>query len=163
MLDRAVDRGARMLVLAPALQGFMPSDEILDPLLATATRHNVPVYIHAGPHSASAPTQIALLAMRHSNARIILGHCGSTDYAWDMSVVLAMRLPNLWYELSFVRPWAAASYGGLTDESRLIFGTSSPRNDMAFELRQLQALWPVAEHPQTYGGNLQRLLDEVRA
>jgi predicted TIM-barrel fold metal-dependent hydrolase len=161
LLDHAIAAGARMLVLAPALQGFNACDELVDPLIAAAAQHNLPIYIHTGPHSMGAPTQVVMLAMRHPRARIILGHCGSTDYSWDMAAVLGLHLENLWFELSFVRPWAVPGYAKLTDESRLIFASSSPRNDLRFELDQLRSCWPVDEHPGTYGGNLARLLSEV--
>lgn len=162
LLKSAVDAGARMLVFAPALQGFNPCDELVDPLVEAAASLTLPIYVHTGPHSVGAPTQVVSLALRHPAARFILAHCGSTDYGWDMPTILGLQLPNVWFELSFVRPWAVANYGKLTDESRLIFASSAPRNNLNFELRQLQQWWPIANHPATYGGNLQRLLAEVR-
>lgn len=161
MLEQAVAAGARMLVLAPALQGFNPCDDLVDPLLHAAATKNLPVYFHTGPHSTGGPTQVALLALRHPRTRFILGHCGSTDFAWDMPAVLTMKLPNLWCESSFVRPWAMPGYAALANESRFIFASSAPRNDLAFELQQANGFWPVTEHPETYGGNLKHLLSEV--
>jgi predicted TIM-barrel fold metal-dependent hydrolase len=161
LLDHAADAGARMLVLAPALQGFNPCDELVDPLLETAASRNLPVYVHSGPHSVGGPTQIVMIATRHPRTRFILGHCGSTDYGWDMPTVFGVGLQNLWFELSFVRPWTIPAYAKLTDESRLIFASSAPRNDLRFELDQANASWPMREHPGTYGGNLARLLAEV--
>lgn len=163
LLQDAVAAGARMLVLAPALQGFNPCDELVDPLVEAAAARNLPVYVHSGPHSMGAPTQVVMLAMRHPRTQFILAHCGSTDYGWDMPVVLSLKLPNLWFELSFVRPWTVPNYAKLTDESRFIFASSAPRNDLGFELRQLAAEWPIERHPGTFGGNLARLLGEVTA
>ena len=163
LLEAAVGDGARILVLAPALQGFNPCDELVDPLIEISAALNLPIYIHTGPHSVGAPTQVVSLAMRHPKARFILAHCGSTDYGWDMPTIFALRLPNLWFELSFVRPWAVPNYAKLGDESRLIFASSAPRNDLNFELRQLHQRWPIEQHTATYGENLQRLLGEVRA
>jgi predicted TIM-barrel fold metal-dependent hydrolase len=164
LLRAAVGAGARMLVLAPAVQGFNPCDPLVDPLLTAAAALNLPVYVHTGPHSTGGPTQVALAAVRHPRTRFILGHCGSTDFGWDMPAVLTMNLENLWYELSFVRPWAIPAYAALLGsdgDSRLIFASSAPRNDLAFELREANAFWPIEEHPGTYGGNLLRLLSEV--
>lgn len=161
---RCVAAGAKMLVLAPALQGFMLSDELSDELLAEAARHRLPVYVHTGPHSLAAPTQLALLAERLADCRFILGHGGSTDYAHDMPSILRMNLANVWYELSFVRPWGVGGYARLlADESKLIFGSSSPRNDLRFELAQFDKHWPIGEHADTYGQNLLKLIAEVRA
>jgi len=161
-LRRAVSGGARMLVLAPALQGFILSDELSDDLLNESAAMNLPVYIHTGPHSSSTPTQLALVAHRHPQCRFILGHGGSTDYSHDMPSVLEMRLANIWLELSFVRPWAVGRYASLIDESKLIFGSSCPRNDMGFELNQFNQHWPIADHPATYGRNLLKLIAEAQ-
>lgn len=162
-LRRGVLTGARMLILSPALQGFILSDELTDELLSEATKMRLPVYVHTGPHSSSAPTQLALLAERFADCRFILGHGGSTDYAHDMPSVLRMKLPNVWLELSFVRPWAVGGYTRLMDESKLLFGSSSPRNVLGFEREQFDKHWPIREHPATYGENLMKLISEVRA
>lgn len=162
LLRLAIEAGARMLVLAPALQGFNPCDELVDSIVEAAASHHLPIYIHTGPHSMGAPTQVVSLAIRHPAARFILAHCGSTDYGWDMPAIFGLRLTNLWFELSFVRPWAVTNYAKLVSESRLIFASSAPRNDLRFELRQLRQLWPIEQHPGTYADNLQHLLAEVR-
>jgi uncharacterized protein len=158
-LRRAVGAGAKMLVLAPALQGFYLGDHVADELLQTAAELGVPVYVHTGPHSASAPTQLVVLAGRHPRTSFIMGHCGSTDFAHDMPAVLKAAPENLWFELSFVRPWGAAGYAAAM-RGAVIFGSSAPRNDPAFELSQLAAYLPVADNPDFYGGNLASLLKE---
>lgn len=159
----AVKRGARMLVLAPALQGFVLTDDLTDDLLHAAAEICLPVYVHTGPHGHAAPTQLALVAQRHPETRFILGHGGSTDHAWDMPPVLNMHLENLWFEVSLIRPWALPRYAEIAGSSRLIFGSSSPRNDPGFELKHFDRHWPRAEHPDTYGGNIAGLLAGVRA
>ena len=156
---RGVDRGARILVLAPALQGFIPTDELCDDLLACAGQLETPVYLHSGSHSGGSPAQAVLLAAKHSSVQFVLGHCGSTDHAWDMTTVLTNhRLPNLWFELSLVRPWVVPNYIRIAGSDRFIWGSSSPRNDPEFELAQLGRFVPIGEYPEIYGGNLCRLL-----
>ena len=149
-----------MLVLAPALQGFCLGDEVADELLQTAGELEVPVYIHTGPHSSSAPSQLVLLAARHKVTSFIMGHCGSTDYAHDMPAVLEAAPSNLWFEGSLVRPWSVAAYAAILDRPSMIFGSSAPRNDPVYELEQLTRYLPVADHPDFYGGTLARLLKE---
>jgi predicted TIM-barrel fold metal-dependent hydrolase len=160
-LRRAIRSGAKMLVLAPALQGFYLADPLADELLELAGELGVPVYVHTGPHSAAAPTQLVLLAAEHPQTRFIVGHCGSTDYAHDMPSVLRAAPANVWFELSLVRPFAASGYAAVQDPSRLIFGSSAPRNHPAFELRHLAGYLPVEDHPEIYADNLLRLLAEV--
>jgi uncharacterized protein len=160
-LRRAVAAGARMLVLAPALQGFTLGDDVADELLQTAGQLGVPVYVHTGPHSSSAPAQLVLLAARHIGTQFIMGHCGSTDYACDMPAVLQAAPTNVFFEVSLVRPWAVAAYATIQKRPALIFGSSAPRNDPAYELEQLTHYLPVTDHPDVYGGNLARLLKEA--
>lgn len=155
--------GARMLVLAPALQGFSPVDELVDPLMGAAGAVNVPVYIHTGPHSVGSPAQVLLLAERHPTTPVILAHCGSTDYAVDMPFVLEAAPPNLWFDLSFVRPFGMAALGEAARDDRFIWASGAPRNDAALELQHFDAHWPILEHPDTYAGNLSRLLEGVVA
>ena len=159
-LQRAVAVGARLLVLAPALQGYCLGDELMDDLLRLAGDLQIPVYVHTGPHSTSAPAQLALVAARHPPTSFLLGHCGSTDYAWDMPAVLKAGMKNLFFEVSLARPWAAAAYGKLADRTTMIFGSSTPRNDAFFELERLKQYLPPLEYPDVYGNNLARLLKE---
>jgi predicted TIM-barrel fold metal-dependent hydrolase len=164
VVEQSVDAGAKMLVLAPALQGFNPCDfELLEPTLAAAAQRNLPVYLHTGPHGTGSPSQVLLLAQQFPDNRLVVGHCGSTDHAYDMPAALELRLPNVWFELSFVRPWVVPRYVELAAPGKLVFGSGMPRNDLRFELEALNAVLPIREHPGVYGQNLQRLIEEVRA
>ena len=160
-LRRSVRAGAKMLVLAPTVQGFMLGDELTDDVLQAAADLRLPVYVHTGPQSHSSPSQLALVAQKHTMTRFIMGHCGSTDHAWDMPSILKMKLENLWFETSFVRPWGVAGYVAISGDDRMIFGSSSPRNDLQMELSHMKQHWPLQDHPSTYGENLNRLLSEV--
>lgn len=152
----------RILVVSPALQGFFAADDLASGLFRTAAELKVPVYCHTGGHSLGGPTQIVLLAAQCPQTQFILGHCGSTDYAYDMPVVLEANLKNLWFEVSLARPWAAAAYARLPGgRSRLIFGSSAPRNDPLFELEQVARQLPIEDYPDVYGSNLIQLLGEA--
>jgi hypothetical protein len=158
-LKRCVSQGARMLVLAPALQGFIPTDELADDLLDCSATYQLPVYFHTGPHSSGGPTQVAIVAERHSSTNVVVGHCGATDHAWDMTTILKNhRLRNLWFELSLVRPWVVPAYIELAGSSRFIWASSSPRNCPKFELEQLGQLLPLDQYPDVFGGNLSQIL-----
>jgi predicted TIM-barrel fold metal-dependent hydrolase len=158
-LKRCIDRGARMLALAPALQGFIPTDELCDGLLNSAAQLGVPVYIHTGPHGSGGPTQVVLVAEKHPTTKFVIGHCGSTDHAWDMTTILKNhRLQNLWFELSFVRPWVVRDYIEIGGPSRFIWASSAPRNLPKFELAQLGRFLSPDQYPDIFGGNLCQLL-----
>lgn len=162
ILSEAFRRGARLLVFAPAVQGFSMTDALVDPLLERAAEHGLPVYVHTGPHAFGAPSQTVLAARNHPRTRFILGHCGSTDHAWDMPSIAKHHLgKNLWLETSLVRPWAVPAYLEAAGEGRVIFGSAAPLNDPAFELEQLAALLPPSDHPGFYGGNLLNLIGDA--
>lgn len=164
VLDHAAATGARLLVFAPAVQGFMMTDPTVGSLLARAGELKLPVYVHTGPHSMGAPTQTVLAAQRYPRTTFILSHCGSTDHAWDMGAIARHHLGgNLYLETSLARPWVVPRYLELAGEDRVIFGSGAPANDPGFELAQLSGCLPVPEHPGLYGDNLRRLLGEVRA
>jgi uncharacterized protein len=157
---RTAGRGACIVVLAPALQGFILGDELTDDLFGAAADIDIPVYVHTGPHSASAPTQLLVTAERHPKTRFIMGHCGSTDYWYDMTAALEMKLGNVWFETSFVRPWQVGGHVQKGYEHRFLFGSSAPRHHPGHELEYLNHVWPIAEHPAMYGANLLALLKE---
>lgn len=162
-LARAVGAGARIVVVSPALQGFCPADALVGELLQTAATLHVPVYFHMASHSFGAPTQLVPLAAKYPQTRFILGHCGSTDYACDMPGVLEVGLKNLWFETSLARPWASASYAKMGDcRTKLIFGSSAPRNDPLFELEQCDKHLPIQDYPDVYAGNLMELLGSAQ-
>jgi uncharacterized protein len=158
LLRQAVEEGAAMLVLAPALQGFILGDPVADDLLKEAGAQRVPVYIHTGPHSSAAPSQLVLLAMRFPGVRFIMGHCGATDYSHDLGAVTQCNLPNLWYDLALVRPWTGADLVKRGFGPRTIFSSGAPRNDLVAELSEFERLLPRDDHPDVYGGNLMNLL-----
>jgi predicted TIM-barrel fold metal-dependent hydrolase len=162
-LRRAVADGARMLVLAPALQGFCFGDDLPDQLLAVAAELHVPVYVHTGPHSFGAPTQVIVAAAEHPGARFILGHCGSTDFARDMPDAIRLASENVWFEVSLLDPWAAAQYVKIGDRRKLIFGSSAPRSNPVYDLQALRAMLPIEDYTDVYGGNLAALLAEVQS
>ncbi|MEX0641922.1 MAG: amidohydrolase family protein [Pirellulales bacterium] len=157
-LQSAVSRGARLLVLHPMLQGFLPNDELLDPLVTAAGRLQVPVYLHTGPHTGGSPAQVFFLALRHPGTRFILGHAGTSDHSYDLRPVADQLPDNLWVELSYVRPWGLPALLKQFGEDRLIFGSGYPRNPMAFELRQASGMLPVSSHPRIYRENLLHVL-----
>jgi uncharacterized protein len=161
-LRKATADGAKMLVVAPALQGFCLGDDVVDDVLAVAAELRIPVYVHTGPHSLGAPTQLIIAAAEHRDVRFILGHCGSTDFARDMPDAIREATENVWFEVSLLDPWAAAHYARL-NRGRVIFGSSAPRSNPVFDLRALREKLPIEDYPDVYGGNLAALLSEVRS
>ncbi|MBT4497388.1 MAG: amidohydrolase family protein, partial [Gemmatimonadetes bacterium] len=61
-LQRAVEHGARMVVLHPAVQGYQTNDELVWPVLEVAAGEKVPVYVHTGNPGSASPWQVVDLA-----------------------------------------------------------------------------------------------------
>jgi predicted TIM-barrel fold metal-dependent hydrolase len=158
-LARALARGARMLVLHPAVQGYLATDELVFPILALAQRERVPVYIHTGPPGSATPHQVAELALRFPAADFLIGHSGATDF-WNDAVDAALSAPNVSLESSLARPFQFARYLERTGPAKGICGSGAPLNDLAFEWEQMRRNIPETFWPQVASGNLQALLEK---
>jgi len=157
-LLRAVADGARMLVLAPALQGYILGDELLNPVLDALGGRPMPVYVHTGPHLQSAPWQLALLAERYPHLPFIMGHSGATDF-WTDVVPAARAAPNIYLESSFARPFTFARHLQALGAERGIMGSAAPRNDLKFEWEQMRAVLKPDAYSGFYGATLAGLLE----
>lgn len=72
--------GCRGLKLHPWLQGISPLSPTVDELCEMAGDHGAPVLFHDGTPCFSLPSQIGMLAGRHPETVIILGHCGLFEH-----------------------------------------------------------------------------------
>jgi len=158
---RAIEQGARMVVFAPALQGFILGDEILHPILDAIVDMRIPVYIHTGPHSHAAPWQLVNMAERYPSLPSIMGHSGATDY-WNDVPAAALASDNIYLEASFARPFTMANHLKQVGMNRGIMGSGAPRNILAFEWQQTRALFPQEENQGYYGGTLRSLIEGIQ-
>ena len=155
---RALDAGARMLVLDPTTQGCSLVDPLYRPLIEAAAERGAPVYVHTGGYQWGAPAQLGLLAERFPEARFVMGHCGSTDFKAD-AVETLRACPNVYGETSLVRPFGIAPLLAAAP-GRVLMGTAAPLNDLVFEWRETEAVLPPEEHADFYGEAALRLLGE---
>lgn len=156
-LKRALDAGARLLVLHPFVQGFLANDELVWPLLEIAGEARVPVYIHTGMPGNASPWQIVDLAERYPDVDLIMGHCGATDF-WNDVIEAGRAVLNVTLEASFARPFAFARYMQALGPGRGIMGSFAPLNDLEFEWEQMRRVLPPNTHSDVYGGTLRCLL-----
>lgn len=158
---RAIEQGARMVVFAPALQGFILGDPILFPVLDAITDLHIPVYIHTGPHSHSAPWQLVNVAERYPMLPFIMGHSGATDY-WNDVPHAASASDNIYLESSFARPFTMSNHLKQVGMHRGIMGSGAPRNILKFEWEQARAVFPPGENAGFYGDTLLSLIEGIR-
>jgi hypothetical protein len=158
-LRRGLDKGGRIVSLAPGLQGFNASFGPLNAILDKLARSHpgVPVYVHTGHHSHGAPSQLFLLAGRFPEIRFIMGHSGATDYATDV-VPVCRQKPNISVEASFSRPPGFVGRLKALGWEKGIMGSGWPLNNLAFEWSEMRRLLPAEHHEKVLGGNLAALL-----
>ncbi|HZP82460.1 MAG TPA: amidohydrolase family protein [Chthonomonadaceae bacterium] len=156
-LKRALDAGARLLVLHPFIQGYLVNDELVWPLLEIVSEARVPVYIHTGMPGNATPWQIVDLAERFPDTDLIMGHCGATDF-WNDVIEAGRAARNVTLEASFARPFAFARYAQALGPGRGIMGSFAPLNDLEFEWEQMRRVLPQSDWPDVYGGTLRGLL-----
>ncbi|MBI3986664.1 MAG: amidohydrolase family protein [Lentisphaerae bacterium] len=158
-LRRAVEAGARLLVLFPLVQGMQANDELMWPVVEAAAALRVPVYIHVGAYHNSTPWQVVDLADRYPQADLIMGHCGATDFWMDV-INAAKAAPNICIESSLARPFLFKSYVEAIGFDRGLMGSYSPIDDFVFEWEEMRKLIPPEKDGGVYGKNLLRLLEK---
>jgi predicted TIM-barrel fold metal-dependent hydrolase len=79
--ERCLDRGARGIKLHPRAQGFLLTDERLEPVFALAAERAVPILIHGGRGLPPISAALARLVDRHPGVELIIAHAGIADMA----------------------------------------------------------------------------------
>jgi predicted TIM-barrel fold metal-dependent hydrolase len=156
-LRRAAGNGALLLVLHPAVQGFVANDELGFPVLEMADELEIPVYFHTGFPGMSTPWQIVDLTERFPDLDIIMGHCGATDFWNDMLPVINYT-QHLFFESSLSRPFIFKNYLLAALGQRCIMGSFAPLNNFYFEWESMRLEIPQDSNPEFYGGTLEKLL-----
>ena len=158
-LKRAIEQGARMLVLHPFVQGYLANDELVWPVLDVADQEKIPIYIHTGLPGNSTPWQLVDLAEHFPNVDFIMGHCGATDF-WNDVIESAKAVVNIYLEASLTRPFTFDNYVKTLGKTKGIMGSFAPLNELTFEWDQMRRVLPESEWPDVYGNNLLRLLEK---
>jgi predicted TIM-barrel fold metal-dependent hydrolase len=156
---RAIEAGARMLVLHPFVQGYQANDELVWPLLEVAVGERVPVYVHTGMPGNATPWQVVDLAERFEGLDAIIGHCGATDF-WNDVIEAAQASDRVYLESSLARPFQFSRYLEAAGQQKGIMGSFAPINEFRFEWGQMRGELPERMWDDVLGGNLQRLLEK---
>ncbi len=78
---RVLDLGARGIKLHPRAQKFLLNDERLSPIFKLAADRKVPILIHGGRGLPPIADDLARMADRYPEARLIVAHAGIADLA----------------------------------------------------------------------------------
>ena len=158
-LRRALGHGARMVVLHPAVQGYLANDELVWPVLELAVAERVPVYVHTGNPGSASPWQVVDLAERYPDLDLIMGHCGATDF-WNDVVEAGKAAPNVYLEASMARPFLFSGYVAQVGANKGIMGSYAPINDLVFEWTRIREELPSEAAAAVCGDSLLGLLQK---
>jgi uncharacterized protein len=90
-------RGLGEFYVRPGASG-LPAD-YLQPVLDAARQHHLPVLLHTGEFSYTAPIMLLGMIQAYPDLTFIIGHMGSPTYVLD-AIELAKRYPNVLLETS---------------------------------------------------------------
>jgi predicted TIM-barrel fold metal-dependent hydrolase len=155
------------LLLHPWEELFQVSDALVDPLMEYCQQHGLWVMVEAGYPLLSHPLDIAELANRHPQVKIIATHGLQLDSAAFAltDAELAMReCPNLYMETSGM--YAPENVENIVRDlgaERIIFGSHTPWLNQALELERVRCLnLDESQRQAVLGGNLLSMMQPRR-
>lgn len=143
------------------------SEPELDPIVERAIELKAPVFQHTWLKTSgnlpgeSTPRDVAILAQRHPEAKIVCGHSGGN---WERAIPEIRDLPNVSMGLAGFDPTAGVVEAGVRElgAERLIWGSDAPGRSFASQLgKALGARIAEADRKKILGGNLQQLLAPI--
>lgn len=134
MLKSFLNSGLRGVYFKSTVQGFMPDDEMLSPLLDICAEKKVPAYFHTGTPVNALPFTVMSQAKRYPAVNFILGHMGANDYVGD-AYAAVKSCENVYLETSYNLTLLIRNAANIRAD-RVLFGSGTPRSRMEFELKK---------------------------
>lgn len=161
-IHRAVtELGMKGVKLHPWLQGFSPLEAYMEPVARACAELGVPLISHDGTPPYSTPLQLGLLAERHPDLTVILGHSGLLQL-WPEALAAARRNHNVWLCLCGPPTSALQKLVDGAPNDRIVYGSDTGFGhdyQARHRLEQVRALdLSPAALDAILGGNARRLL-----
>ncbi len=154
--------GLNGLLLHPYEELFQIADHNVDPLVAYAGSHNLPVMVETGYHLLSHPLDLAELAKRFPGVTLVGTHGLQMDdagFALTDSDLAMRECPNITMESSGM--YAPDNMVRVVEElgqERLLFGSHSPWLNLEYELERCKRLHLTeAQKQAVLAGNILKL------
>jgi len=151
-------RGVKLWIAVPC------SDDRLDPIVARATELGLPILQHTWlkatgnePHE-STPDDMAALAARHPDAKLIFGHTGGD---WEYGIMAVRPYPNVYADLAGGAPTSGVTELAVAElgADRVIYGSDAPGRSYASQLAKVYGAEISDEAEELIlGKNIERLL-----
>jgi predicted TIM-barrel fold metal-dependent hydrolase len=141
------DWGFRGIKLHPLIHAFLPTDQVVQPIIEEARRFNVPVAIHSGHAPFSLPWSIGELAELYPDVRIVMLHMGHGHGVYIQAAIkTAIRYDNIILETSgmpmHTKIREAVEKIG---ENRVVYGSDIPFHHSSVELQRVK-MAGLSEH-----------------
>jgi len=140
-VKRAInDWGFQGIKLHPLLHAFIPSDEIVIPIMEQARDFNVPVMFHSGHPPFSLPWQIGEVAEMFPDVPIIMGHMGHGHGCYIQgSIMTAKKHSNLYLETSGMpmHTKIKEAYEQVGSD-RIMYGSDAPFHHHSVEMQRVR-------------------------
>jgi uncharacterized protein len=138
-LTRSQSLGAVGLYLHPTRQGFLPTDPIVEPLIAFARRAGWPVVFHTGTYIQSDVLAVAEVARRNPEMTFICDTAGFSDMWFELPGVMAEHA-NVLLCASLIWPRAIDLAVREFGAGRVLFGSGEPRDRIGAALARIDRL-----------------------
>jgi len=128
------------LKLHPLLDGYLPNDPSVHPMIERILDRDFPVLIHCGHPIFSLPWSIEELAVSFPEAKIVIGHMGHGNVVYiNASIEVARRNPNVYLETSGMpmHTKIREAYERV-GETRVLFGTDVPFHHPLVEITKVR-------------------------
>ena len=132
--------GFRGVKLHPLLNAFLPTDEIVHPIMEEARKARVPVAIHSGHPPFSLPWSIGELAEVYPDVRIVMLHMGHGHGVYIQAAInTAKRYDNIILETSGM-PMHTKIREAVrrVGERRVVYGSDIPFHHTSVELQRVR-------------------------
>jgi predicted TIM-barrel fold metal-dependent hydrolase len=104
------------------LQGFSPLEGFMAPVCERASSLGIPLFFHDGTPPYSSSLQIAHLAVRHPELKVVLGHAGLHDL-WPEAIAAGKRHRNVYLCMCATPPFAMEQIVSQVPLEQIVFGT----------------------------------------
>lgn len=141
LVDEAITRWKfKGLKMHPLIDGYLPDQEIVFPIIDRACRHRVPILFHCGHPPWSLPWHFGNLAEIYPEATIVLGHMGHGHIVYiNGSIDVAKKHDNVILETSAMPMHSKIREAVLeVGENRVIYGSDVPFGHPAYEIRKVE-------------------------
>jgi uncharacterized protein len=128
------------LKLHPLIDGYLPNDPSVHPMIELIVERDLPVLIHCGHPIFTLPWSIEELAVSFPAAKIVIGHMGHGNVVYiNGSIDVALRNPNVYLETSGMpmHTKIREAYERV-GETRVLFGTDVPFHHPVVEIAKVQ-------------------------